>query len=154
MNWTDLLSSSRLVGPQKIKFSTPQDNRSEFERDYSRILYSSAFRRLHDKTQVFPMPENDHVHSRLTHSLEVADVGRTLGIKAGYKIIEKHNLSDKYKPWDIGYIVSAACLAHDIGNPPFGHSGEDSISSFFNSSDAERYINDLTEELVPSIVAG
>jgi dGTPase len=152
MRWKDLLATKRLVGHGNIKFSSKQSFRTEYERDYSRVLYSNAFRRLHDKTQVFPMPDNDHVHSRLTHSLEVADVGRTLGTKVGHIIIRKHNLKN-ITPADIGYIVSAACLAHDIGNPPFGHSGEDAFSAYFKDRGSQRFIKDIDEILLKDLRA-
>jgi dGTPase len=128
MNWERLLSADRLGGETR---PSGRDARSEFQRDHDRIVFSSAFRRLHDKTQVFPMPENDHVHSRLTHSLEVSCVGRSLGTLVGAPILEKHGLREMADPRDLGDIVAAACLAHDIGNPPFGHSGEDAIRTWF-----------------------
>lgn len=144
MSWDRLLTAERLGGGGG-RSSSPA--RNEFQRDYDRIVFSSAFRRLHDKTQVFPMPENDHVHSRLTHSLEVSCVGRSLGGIVGAEIVEKHGLGGSVSARDIGDIVAAACLAHDIGNPPFGHSGEDAIRNWFRDdrrrpdvrwSDAER----------------
>lgn len=128
MNWDQLLSSVR----SGSKVAGNQKERSSFEADYDRIIFSYPFRRLQDKTQVFPLPEQDFVHNRLTHSLEVSSVGRTLGKRAGEKIIEKHKL-EGITANDFGTIVSAAALAHDVGNPPFGHSGEESISSFFQS---------------------
>jgi len=123
--------------------------RSVFQMDYDRIIFSSAFRRLQNKTQVLPFPESDYVRNRLTHSLETASVGRSLGNIVGYEIIKKYpNLENdlKIKPTDFGHLVSAACLAHDIGNPPFGHSGEATISSFFKSKKAEKLIKDLTSK--------
>jgi dGTPase len=129
MNWADLLSPRR---PGDARPVPSQPARTAHERDYDRILFSNAFRRLHDKTQVFPMPANDHIHSRLTHSLEVASVGRTLGRWAGQTVVERHGLDRLgYHARDIGDIVASACLAHDIGNPPFGHSGEDAIGRWF-----------------------
>jgi len=135
MRWERLLAEERLGGGR----SPSGDARSGFQRDYDRIVFSSAFRRLHDKTQVFPMPENDHVHSRLTHSLEVSCVGRSLGTLVGARLVEKHGLGPIAAPRDFGDIVAAACLAHDIGNPPFGHSGEDAIRTWFR--DPERFRN-------------
>ncbi|MFH1276969.1 MAG: deoxyguanosinetriphosphate triphosphohydrolase [Candidatus Eisenbacteria bacterium] len=144
MSWEKLLTAERLGGGGG---SAPSPARNEFQRDYDRIVFSSAFRRLHDKTQVFPMPENDHVHSRLTHSLEVSCVGRSLGVLVGAEIVNRHGLGESYSARDFGDIVAAACLAHDIGNPPFGHSGEDAIRNWFRDgnrrpaadySDAER----------------
>lgn len=130
MNWIQLLSSQR---SGEATAQAPEINRSRFEQDYDRVIFSSPFRRLQDKTQVFPLPEDDFVHTRLTHSLEVSSVGRSLGKNAGsYLLDENPELRELgYTTGDFGGIVGAACLAHDLGNPPFGHSGEDSISSFF-----------------------
>lgn len=131
MEWLKLLSYQRIGQVQKdIKSG---DIRSEFEKDYDRLIFSHPFRRLQDKTQVFPLPEDDFVHTRLTHSLEVSSVGRSLGKLAGEQIISANKeLSESgYTKYDFGTIVASACLAHDLGNPPFGHSGEDAISEFF-----------------------
>ncbi len=131
MDWSRLLSK-RLLGEPSGKVSKLQDGRSQFQRDFDRIVFSSAFRRLQDKTQVFPLPESDFVHTRLTHSLEVSCVGRSLGNFVGAEILKrKPELKNNYSAFHFGEIVSAACLAHDIGNPPFGHSGEDAISEYF-----------------------
>lgn len=142
MRWETLLSHQRLGrAPSKEGERLP---RTTFQRDYDRIVFSSAFRRLHDKTQVFPLPENDHVHSRLTHSLEVSCVGRSLGTSVGQRILERHpGLAEGLDARDFGDIVAAACLAHDIGNPPFGHAGEDAIGSWFEEND--RFLDALTE---------
>ncbi len=126
MKWSSLLSSHR-TGSKK---SSAGIFRSAFEQDYDRIIFSHPFRRLQDKTQVHPLPEHDFVHTRLTHSLEVSSVGRSLGKKVGETVLQRHDLSD-FSPFDFGAIVAAASLAHDLGNPPFGHSGEDGISDFF-----------------------
>jgi dGTPase len=107
--------------------------RTDFQRDFDRIVFSSAFRRLQDKTQVFPLSQSDYVRTRLTHSLEVSSVGRTLGTKVGDSVIHHYHLRGVY-PQDFGAIVAAACLAHDIGNPPFGHAGEDAIRLWFETS--------------------
>lgn len=135
MEWRRLLSRKRWNG---VSFDEPDElalsdvARTCFERDADRIVFSSEFRRLHDKTQVFPLSNHDVVHSRLTHSLEVASVGRSLGTLVGHAIIESSKeLRGDYAKQDFGAIVYAACLAHDIGNPPFGHSGERAISSYF-----------------------
>jgi dGTPase len=141
MNWEQLLSSSR-SGSKSENF---KQDRSSFEADYDRIIFSYPFRRLQDKTQVFPLPEQDFVHNRLTHSLEVSSVGRSLGKRAGEKIIERHSLKD-ITANDIGTIVSAAALAHDVGNPPFGHSGEEAISSFFKSNDSLSWLKQNCSE--------
>ena len=122
-----------------------KDDRTEFQRDYDRLIFSAAFRRLQNKTQVFPLPGSIFVHNRLTHSLEVSCVGRSLGNDIAAQLLAKHpELGDSYIS-EIGSIVSAACLAHDMGNPPFGHSGERAISSFF----AEGEGLTLKEELSP-----
>lgn len=130
MNWLQLLSPKR---PGETEITTNDQTRSRFEQDYDRIIFSHPFRKLQDKTQVFPLPEDDFVHTRLTHSLEVSVVGRSLGKNAGTYLLKKYPALKEqgFTIGDIGAIVGAACLAHDLGNPPFGHSGEDSISSFF-----------------------
>jgi len=132
MHWPTLLSHQRLGGAP-VSGSGP---RSEFQRDFDRIVFSSAFRRMQDKTQVFPLAKNDYVRTRLTHSLEVASVGRSLGVLAGDHVLRQHQeMSYKgYTAGDFGAVVAAACLAHDIGNPPFGHAGEAAIQSWFNAS--------------------
>ncbi len=132
MNWSKLLSAERPGHSSQ----NSESNRSPFEQDYDRIIFSHPFRRLQDKTQVFPLPEDDFVHTRLTHSLEVSSVGRSLGKNAGTFLLKKYPelAREGYTITDFGGIVGAACLAHDLGNPPFGHSGEDSISSFFLSN--------------------
>jgi len=130
MQWERLLSPARLG---KLRAEPLQMLRSPFQRDYDRIVFSSAFRRLQDKTQVFPLAESDYVRTRLTHSLEAGCVGRSLGTAIGAHIVETHRLSNIH-PSDIGDVVAAACLAHDIGNPPFGHSGEDAIRHWFVTS--------------------
>ena len=128
MNWQQLLSSQR--PNQQRNFH--ELSRSAFEQDYDRIIFSHPFRRLQDKTQVHPLPEDDFVHTRLTHSLEVSSVGRSLGKKVGEIILNKNpDLSKHTSLFDFGAIVAAGSLAHDLGNPPFGHSGEDAISDFF-----------------------
>lgn len=128
MNWQQLLSSNRIE-----RKSSGEQSRSAFEQDYDRIIFSHPFRRLQDKTQVHPLPEHDFVHTRLTHSLEVSSVGRSLGRKAGEQILQRHTeLANQFSLFDFGAIVAAAALAHDLGNPPFGHAGEDAISDFFS----------------------
>ena len=131
MQWPKLLCPERLGGG--IAPATPEPQRSPFQRDSDRILFSSAFRRLQDKTQVFPLANNDYVRTRLTHSLEVASVGRSLGTMAGDAICARGELPDFHSS-DFGAIVAAAALAHDLGNPPFGHSGEDAIRVWFETS--------------------
>ncbi len=142
--WLNLLSCKRqseiLSGKLEIKCKI--EPRNHFERDCDRITYSYPFRRLQDKTQVIPLPEVDFVHTRLTHSLEVATVGRSLGRLLETELLDK-KIIDQSKKGDIPSIVTAACLAHDIGNPPFGHSGENSISEYFKFGDG---LNLLTPE--------
>ncbi|WP_339608272.1 deoxyguanosinetriphosphate triphosphohydrolase [uncultured Roseivirga sp.] len=131
MNWLQLLS---LDTPDVQQNQT----RTVFDRDFDRIIFSHPFRKLQDKTQVHPLPEQDFVHTRLTHSLEVSSVGRSLGRLVGSKLIEKYDfLQNKISAHDFGAIVAAASLAHDIGNPPFGHSGESSISDYFKNAENE-----------------
>ena len=128
MNWLQLLSPQR----SNQTSNTHELSRSAFEQDYDRIIFSHPFRRLQDKTQVHPLPEDDFVHTRLTHSLEVSSVGRSLGKKVGEVILQKNPALAKHVSlFDFGAIVAAGSLAHDLGNPPFGHSGEDAISDFF-----------------------
>jgi len=117
--------------------------RNSFQRDYDRIIFSSAFRRLQNKTQVFPLPGAIFVHNRLTHSLEVASMGRSLGKAVGEQIAEKYAASgEQFREFyrhELASVIGSACLAHDIGNPPFGHSGEDAIRSFFNSLEGDTH---------------
>lgn len=126
MKWERLLTGRRLSGDEDRS-----DGRTPFERDVDRIIFTGAFRRLADKTQVFPVPTDDHIHSRLTHSLEAASIGRSLGSLAGEALREAGLLPKRILPSDVGRAVEAACLAHDIGNPPFGHVGEAAIREFF-----------------------
>jgi dGTPase len=134
MDWKKLLSTKRLKKLKAVS-DIAQQPRTEFTRDYDRIVFSSAFRRLQDKTQVFPLAKSDYVRTRLTHSLEVASVGRSLGMLAAEIIAKKDPASDTQAlQYDIGNIVAAACLAHDIGNPPFGHAGEFAIQEWCNTS--------------------
>ena len=129
MNWEQLLNAQR----KPEKKNSPKDPvRSPFETDYDRIIFSYPFRRLQDKTQVHPLPVDDFVHTRLSHSLEVSSVGRSLGKIVGQTLLNRHTaLKESFDFHDFGAIVAAASLAHDIGNPPFGHSGEQAISDFF-----------------------
>lgn len=143
MEWEKLLSGKRfgMEGP----FYTSHDDRSVFLRDYDRLIFSAPFRRLQNKTQVFPLPGSIFVHNRLTHSLEVACVGRSLGNNVARHLSNIHpELKDTLLS-EIGNIVSAACLAHDMGNPPFGHSGEKAISAFFTEGKGQ-YVKDLLKE--------
>lgn len=126
MNWEQLLSARRLSAS-----SHPTDIRSQFQRDYDRIIFSSPFRRLQNKTQVFPLPGSVFVHNRLTHSLEVASVGRSLANIVTRELLNLPENRHNELLNELGSIVTAACLAHDLGNPPFGHSGETAISQYF-----------------------
>lgn len=130
MNWKQLLSNKRF-GLENLHEARKED-RTEFQRDYDRLIFSAPFRRLQNKTQVFPLPGSIFVHNRLTHSLEVSCVGRSLGNKIASELLKLHpELHDTHIS-EIGSIVSAACLAHDLGNPPFGHSGEKAIGTYFS----------------------
>lgn len=140
MNWAELYSARRTGDPVNKQKNTDQV-RTSFQRDYDRIIFSSAFRRLQNKTQVFPLPGAVFVHNRLTHSLEVASVGRSLGKAVGDAIADKYkNESEGFRDfyrYELPSVIAAACLAHDIGNPPFGHSGEDAIRTYFEELDGE-----------------
>lgn len=130
MNWQQLISNKRF-GLEHLHEGR-KDDRTEFQRDYDRLIFSAPFRRLQNKTQVFPLPGSIFVHNRLTHSLEVSCVGRSLGNEVSQRLLQKHpELVDTHLS-EIGAIVSAACLAHDLGNPPFGHSGEKAIGTYFS----------------------
>lgn len=139
MNWSQLLCAERL-GNRGAKH---EEGRSAFHSDHDKIIFSGAFRRLARKTQVHPLATNDHIHNRMTHSLEVACVGRTLGMRVGEALKNKGDLPEHIWPTDIGDIVQATCLAHDIGNPPFGHTGEDAIRNWFQKEGAE-FLRDLS----------
>ena len=129
MNWQQLISNKRFG--QEHKHAERHDDRSEFKRDYDRLIYSAPFRRMQNKTQVFPLPGSIFVHNRLTHSLEVSSLGQSLGNDVATRLKRKHPELANTLFEEIGTIVSASCLAHDMGNPPFGHSGEKAIQSFF-----------------------
>jgi len=149
MKWEELLSLKRSGDTHKRLRKEQNETRLGFEVDYDRIIFSSAFRSLQDKTQVIPLSKTDFVHTRLTHSLEVSVVGRSLGRLTGQKLLEKHpHLRDSfgYQMNDFGAIVAAAALAHDIGNPPFGHSGEKAIGEYFSHGNGKRFQEQLTEK--------
>jgi dGTPase len=147
MNWETLLSAKRW-GYEDKYIASQVDARSEFQRDYDRIIFSSPFRRLQNKTQVFPLPGSIFVHNRLTHSLEVASVGKSLGRIFYNKLKEEDPGIDARLPLmsDIDTIISAACLAHDLGNPAFGHSGEAAISHYFIEGDGAGYQKSIPPE--------
>jgi len=149
MNWEQLLSLKRQGDKGKRLRIEQDDTRLGFEVDYDRIIFSSTFRSLQDKTQVIPLSKTDFVHTRLTHSLEVSVVGRSIGRLVGKKIIEKYpHLHDVhgFQANDFGAIVAAACLAHDIGNPPFGHSGEKAIGEYFSIGKGQQFKSQLTDK--------
>lgn len=149
MKWEQLLSLKRQGDKGKRLRIEQDDTRLGFEVDYDRIIFSAAFRSLQDKTQVIPMSKTDFVHTRLTHSLEVSVVGRSIGRLVGKKIIEKYpHLKEihGYQANDFGAIVAAASLAHDIGNPPFGHSGEKAIGEYFSIGKGQKYKDQLTDK--------
>ncbi|WP_281238085.1 dGTP triphosphohydrolase [Flavobacterium praedii] len=147
MNWEQLLSLKRQGDTGKRLRIEQDETRLGFEVDYDRIIFSSAFRSLQDKTQVIPLSKTDFVHTRLTHSLEVSVVGRSLGRLVGKKILEKYPYLQEvhgYQMNDFGAIVAAASLAHDIGNPPFGHSGEKAIGEYFSIGKGSKYKDQLS----------
>lgn len=142
MHWNKLFSEKRL---DKDSPTTLSSTRTSYEIDFDRVVFSSAFRRLQDKTQVIPLPESDFVHTRLTHSLETSCVGRSIAKNTGKTIIERNKLKN-ISIEDFGSVVATACLAHDIGNPPFGHSGESAISKYFSEGNGKKYKNELKQE--------
>jgi dGTPase len=149
MEWEQLLSLKRYGDTNKRLRIEQDETRLGFEVDYDRIIFSSAFRSLQDKTQVIPLSKTDFVHTRLTHSLEVSVVGRTLGRQVGKRILEKYpHLSTVhgYGFNDFGAIVAAAALAHDIGNPPFGHSGEKAIGDYFKNGNGKLFKERLSDK--------
>jgi len=143
MNWDQLLSATRF-GQENLNLR--RHARTEFQRDYDRLIFSHSFRRLQNKTQVFPLPGAVFVHNRLTHSLEVASVGRSLANNVSMALLEKYKGEewiDKLQSLDD--IVATACLAHDMGNPPFGHSGERAIIAYFKEGEGQKFKKDLTQ---------
>ena len=144
MEWKQLISNKRFG--QEHKHAERHDDRSEFKRDYDRLIFSSAFRRLQNKTQVFPLPGSIFVHNRLTHSLEVASVGMSIGNDITRRVIQKRPELKDTLVEEIGTIVSAACLAHDLGNPPFGHSGEKAIQTFFSEGPGQKIKSMVSSE--------
>ncbi len=144
MEWRQLISNKRF-GKEEAH-DTMKDDRTVFQRDYDRLIFSAPFRRLQNKTQVFPLPNQIFVHNRLTHSLEVASVGRSLGHDSAALLLKKHpELRDSHLT-EVGSIISAACLAHDLGNPPFGHSGEKAINSYFKEGNGLKYRKHLSSQ--------
>lgn len=147
MQWEKLLSAKRWSNEDKY-VANQVDARSEFQRDYDRLIFSSPFRKLQNKTQVFPLPGSVFVHNRLTHSLEVASVGRSLGRIFYNKLRENEPEIDVRLPLmsEVGNIIGSACLAHDLGNPAFGHSGEAAISYYFTDGDGKQYESQVSKE--------
>ena len=145
MNWQQLISNKRLG--QEHRHPERHDDRTEFKRDYDRLIFSAPFRRLQNKTQVFPLPGSIFVHNRLTHSLEVASVGMSLGNDVAQQLIRRHPELKDTMFQEIGQIVATACLAHDMGNPPFGHSGEKAIQAFFTEGAG----SELQREISPMV---
>ncbi len=148
MNWSQLLSNKRL-GQEGMH--QRQDDRTEFQRDYDRLIFSAPFRRLQNKTQVFPLPGSVFVHNRLTHSLEVSSVGRSLGNDVSRLLLERNAQLYGTHLTELGSIVSAACLAHDLGNPPFGHSGERAIGTYFSEGKGQFLKDYVCEETGDSL---
>ena len=149
MNWEQLLSLKRFGDTNKRIRKEQDETRLGFEVDYDRVIFSSEFRSLQDKTQVIPLSQTDFVHTRLTHSLDVSVVGRSLGRKVRQKLLEKHphlQTVHGYQANEFGAIVAAAALAHDIGNPPFRHSGEKAIGEFFKTGNGKQFKNELTDK--------
>jgi dGTPase len=156
MNWDKLLSLRRFGDVNKRIRKEQDENRLGFEVDYDRIIFSSAFRSLQDKTQVIPLSDTDFVHTRLTHSLEVSVVARTLGRVVGAALLKKyphleHDLG--YRSNDFGAIVAAAALSHDIGNPPYGHSGEKAIGEFFINGKGLIYKKQLSDKEYQDLIS-
>ncbi len=149
MEWEQLLSLKRFGDTHKRLRKEQNETRLGFEVDYDRIVFSSAFRSLQDKTQVIPLSKTDFVHTRLTHSMEVSVVGRSLGRIAGQQVLQKHPYLKEvhgHRFNDFGAIVAAAALSHDIGNPPFGHSGEKAIGEFFKTGQGSTYQSVLSQK--------
>lgn len=150
MNWQQLISNKRLG--QEVRHPERHDDRSEFKRDYDRLIFSAPFRRMQNKTQVFPLPGSVFVHNRLTHSLEVASVGMSLGNDVARELKLRHPELTGTLFEEIGTIVSTACLAHDMGNPPFGHSGEKAIQAFFREGKGMELKPKMNPELWDNLI--
>ncbi|MBB1486513.1 deoxyguanosinetriphosphate triphosphohydrolase [Oceanospirillum sp. D5] len=148
MNWQQLLSDARLKGC--TRHSLDDVGRSPFHKDHDRVVFSGSFRRMGRKTQVHPFAENDHIHTRLTHSLEVGCVGRSLGMMVAEQLQEQ--LPSGISAADLGVIIQSACLAHDIGNPPFGHAGEYAIRDWFTQAQKQGRLQGLTREQQADLV--
>lgn len=138
MDWKRLISNKR-YGLEE-RYDSIKEDRTQFQRDFDRLIFSAPFRRMQNKTQVFPLPGSIFVHNRLTHSLEVSSVGRSLGFDCGHELYRRHPELGEDFSTSLGSIVSAACLAHDMGNPPFGHAGERAIASFFAEGNGRKLL--------------
>jgi len=149
MEWKKLLSPKRIGDPEPQKELSPE--RSPFQQDFDRIVFSGAFRRLQDKTQVFPLVKTDYVRTRLTHSLEASSIGRSLGTACGAFVARHFDIGGLH-PSDVGAAVATAALAHDIGNPPLGHAGEEAIRYWFTNSEAGKfYQKTMSKEQISDI---
>ncbi len=150
MTWKKLISDLRWGREEQSQddliLSYGAGRRNSFEQDYDRLVFSTAFRRLQNKAQIFPLPDNIFVHNRLTHSLEVSCVGRSLGNMVTDRLYERYGSDLPFNPGDLASIVAAASLAHDMGNPPFGHSGERAISSFFLEGEGRKWHRKVVAE--------
>jgi dGTPase len=144
MDWNDLLKLERLNDPSYVQ----NKHRPTYTQDIDRILFSQPFRRLANKTQVHPLYDNDHIHHRLIHSLEVATVGRSLGVEVGAWLADELRVITADQVEVVAGLVQTACMAHDIGNPPFGHSGEEAIASWFREKFIcpEGILQDISED--------
>lgn len=155
MQWEQLLSLQKMGVIERRHRKNDDETRLGFERDYDRVIFSAAFRSLQDKTQVIPLSQKSFVHTRLTHSLEVSVVGRSLGKLVGKKVLDNHPDLEKefgYSFNDFGSVVAAASLAHDIGNPPFGHSGERAMGDYFALGNGKRFQKVLTDKQYADLV--
>ena len=151
MNWKSLINTVRLG--QEQRSPERHDARSEFKRDYDRLIFSAPFRRMQNKTQVFPLPGSVFVHNRLTHTLEVASVGQSLADDVARQLLSTQpELQHSFDPAGIGQVVAAACLAHDMGNPPFGHSGEKAIQAFFAEGEGQQLQQRVAPELWQDLI--
>lgn len=155
MNWEQLLSLKRFGDTHKRLRKEQDETRLGFDVDYDRIVFSTEFRSLQDKTQVIPLSDTDFVHTRLTHSLEVSSVAKSIGRRVGQALLKKYPHLENvhgYQSNDFGAIVAAAALAHDIGNPPFGHSGEKAIGEFFKTGDGQKFKAVLTDKQYQDLI--
>ncbi len=146
MNWDQLISNRRFGAPEPKRTGAlggGMEMRTEFDRDYDRLIFSAPFRRLQNKAQIFPLPKNIFVHNRLTHSLEVSCVGRSLGNYIARRLTDNQDTPHR---GSIATVVSAACLAHDMGNPPFGHSGERAIRAYFTEGNGRQWYDAVVGE--------